>query len=172
VTDPFERGFESAQRRRLDLPPEPTSEERKRWQRPGRLGWQVILIALGVVVLLAVGRAVTARNATGLHANCAKFQLAVAEKSVPSRGATLLHWAVTAPAGTRFVVSLNRPGVSLDRGDQQSSREVTMSSKCLAHGQFGVLVPPGRYELSLLRVGLPGGVVQRQAVHPVTVTAS
>ena len=124
MTDPYERGFEVARRGRLDLPPEPTRDERTRWQRPG---WQVTLLALGVVVLLAVGKSVTARNATGLKANCAKFQLAVAEKSVPSHGDSPLHWAATAPAGTRFVVAIDKPAGSAN-GHEQVTRVETMSS--------------------------------------------
>ena len=171
MTDPYEHGFEVAQRRRLDLPPEPTKEERKRWQRPGRVGWQVIVFALGVVVLVAVGKAVTARNATGLKADCTKFQLAVAEKSVQSRSSTLLHWAVTAPAGTRFVVSINPRGASFTDPRQQSTQDLTMSKDCLARGQFGVLVPPGSYQVNLLRVVNPGNAEQRMAFRDVTVTA-
>ena len=171
MTDPFERGFDSAQRRRLDLPPEPTKDERKRWQRPGRLGWQVIVGALGVVLLLSIGRAVTARNATGLKADCKRFQLAVGEKSVVSRGPTLLHWAVTAPVGTRYVVAIAKPGGSA-HGQEQGTREQVMGSGCLAHGQFGVLVPPGHYLVELLRVGNPGNVEERMAFRDVTVTAS
>src|SRR3954470_13646923 len=103
---------------------------------PGRIGCEVIVAALGVVVLVAVGRAATARNATGLKANCAKFQIAIGEKSVPSRGATLLHWAVTAPAGTPYVVAIDRPGGSVN-GHEQATREAAMGSGCLARGQFG-----------------------------------
>ena len=170
MTDPFEHGFEVAQRRRLDLPLEPINDERRRWQRPGRIGWQVIVAALAVVVLVAVGKAVTARNATGLKANCAKFQLAAGEKSVPSRSATLLHWAATAPAGTRFVVAIDRAGAEAPTHAQAKPVQ-TMSSGCLAHGQFGVLVPPGSYRLSLLRAGGTGNADQPMASRPVTVTA-
>jgi hypothetical protein len=171
VTDPFEHGFEVAQRRRLNLPPEPPPEDRKRWQRPTRLGWQVIVVALGVVVLLAVGRAVTARNATGLKGDCKKVQLAVAEKSVQSRGAGLLHWAATAPAGTRFVVAIDSLGGDAN-GHAQVTPTQTMGSGCLAHGQFGVLVPPGRYNVSVYRaVGAPVPVEERLASRSVTVTA-
>jgi hypothetical protein len=169
VTDPFEHGFEVAQRRRLDLPLEPMRDERRRWQRPGRIGWQVIVAALGVVVLVAVGRAATARNATGLKANCAKFQIAVGEKSVPSRGATLLHWAVTAPADTRFAVAIDRPGGDAN-GHAQVAPVQTMGKGCLAHGQFGVLVPPGSYLLSLLREVGPANAEERMAFRAVTVT--
>ena len=171
MTDPFERGFEVAQRRRLDLPPEPTKDERKRWQRPGRLGWQVIVGALGLVLLVAIGRAVTARNATGLKADCKRFQLAVGEKTVASRGPTLLHWAVTAPAGTRFIVAIAKPGGSA-QGQAQGTHEQVMSGECLAHGQFGVLVPPGHYVVELRRVVDPGNVEERLAFRDVTVTAS
>ena len=171
MTDPFEHGFEVAQRRRLDLPPEPTKDERKRWQRPGRLGWQVIVGALGLVLLVAIGKAVTARNATGLKADCKRFQLAVGEKTVASRGPTLLHWAVTAPAGTRFIVAIAKPGGSA-QGQEQGTREQVMGSGCLVHGQFGVLVPPGHYLVELLRVVDPGNVEERLAFRDVTVTAS
>jgi len=171
VTDPFERGFEVAQRRRLDLPPEPVDDERKRRQRPGRLGWQVILIALGVVVLLAVGRSVTARNATALKADCTKFQLAVGEKSVVSRGPALLHWAVTAPAGARFSVAISKPQGSVN-GQEQGTRELVMGKGCIARGAFGVLVPPGHYLVELLRPVNPGNAEQRMAFRNVTVTAS
>lgn len=170
MTDPFERGFEVAQRRRLDLPPEPTHGERKRWQRPSRFSWQVIVGALGLVVLVAIGKAVTARNATGLKADCTKFQLAVAEKSVQSRSSTLLHWAVTAPAGTRFVVAISKPGGSAT--GQEQGIEQSMGKGCLAHGQFGVLVPPGHYLVELLRVVNPGNVEQRMAFRDITVTSS
>jgi len=170
VTDPFEHGFEVAQRRRLDLPLEPMQDERRRWQRPGRIGWQVIVAALAVVVLVAVGKAATARNSTGLKANCAKFQLAAGEKSVPSRGATLLHWAATAPAGTRFVVAIDRPGGDAN-GHAQVTPVQTMAKGCLAHGQFGVLVPAGRYRLTLLREVAPANAEELMAFRPVTVTA-
>ena len=171
MTDPYEQGFEVAQRRRLNLPPEPPPEERKRWQRPSRIGWQVIVVALGVVVLLAIGRAVTSRNATGLKADCTRFQIAVAEKSVTSRGSTLLHWAVTAPAGTHFTVAIDKPAGSVTGHEQQTPLQ-TMSRDCLAHGQLGVLVPPGRYNVSLVRpVGGPVPVEERMAYRPVTVTA-
>ena len=171
MTDPFERGFESAQRRRLDLPPEPTQDERKRWQRPGRLGWQVIVVALGVVVLIAVGRSVTARNATGLKPDCKRFQLAVGEKTVVSHGPALLHWAATAPAGTRFYVAIAQVDGSVN-GFEQRTREQTMSGDCIARGQFGVLVRPGHYLVELLQNVNPGNAVKRLAFHAVTVTAS
>ena len=169
MTDPFEHGFEVAQRRRLDLPLEPINDERRRWQRPGRIGWQVIVAALGVVVLVAIGRSVTARNATGLKANCTKFQLAAGEKSVPSRSATLLHWAATAPAGTRFVVAIDRAG-SAATAHAQATPVQTMGSGCLAHGQFGVLVPPGSYRLTLIRAGDAANADEPVASRPVTVT--
>lgn len=171
MTDQFEQGFEAAQRRRLNLPPELPPEQHKRWQRPGRVGWQVILVALGFVLLLAVGRAVSARNATGLKADCAKFQLAVADSSVRSRGSTLLQWAATAPAGTRFVVGIDRPGGSVTAHEQVTPVQ-TMTKDCLAHGQFGVLVPPGRYLLALYREVQPGNVEERMALRDVTVTAN
>jgi hypothetical protein len=168
VTDPFERGFDVAQRRRLDLPPEPAKDERRRWQRPGRLGWQVIVGALGLVLLFAIGKAATARNATGLKADCTRFQIAVAEKSVPSRSATLLHWAVTSPAGTRFVVAIDTTSGSSPAHAQAAPGE-TMGKGCLSHGQFGVLVPPGTYRVDLLTVG---GVLDKLvASRAVTVTA-
>jgi hypothetical protein len=168
VTDPYEHGFEVAQRRRLNLPPEPPPEDRKRWQRPSRIGWQVIVVALAVVVLLAIGRAVSSRNATGLKADCSRFQIAVAEKSVTSRGSTLLHWAVTAPAGTRFTVSIDRPGGDQNAHAQETPTQ-TMGTGCLAHGQFGVLVPPGQYDVSLVRPN--GAAEERMAFRSVTVTA-
>jgi hypothetical protein len=166
VTDPYEHGFEVAQRRRLDLPLEPPPEERKRWQRPGRLGWQVVVVALGVVVLLAVGRAVTARNATGLKASCSRLQLAVAEKTVRSRGPELLHWAVTGPKGIRFMVAIQPPDGLLHA---QISPTQTMPGGCIARGQFGVLVPPGRYEVVFMR--LDGEAAERIAQRPLTVTS-
>ena len=167
MTDPYEHGFEVAQRRRLDLPPEPLiPPDRKRWQRPGRLGWQVIVVALAVVVLLGIGRAVTARNATGLKADCSRLQLAVAEKSLTSRGPQLLHWAVTGPKGTRFQVAIQPPDGLVHA---QLSPAQTMSDGCLARGQFGVLVPPGSYQVVYLR--LDGQAVQRIAARPVKVTA-
>lgn len=166
MSDPYEHGFEAARRRRLDLPPELPPERRSRWQRPGRLGWQVLVVALGVVVLLAVGRAVTARNATGLSADCSRLQLAVAEKSVPSKRAQLLHWAATGPKGLRYTVAI----VSTERtGRTQTTAVQTMPAGCLAHGQFGVLVPPGRYDVVLTRVDAASSV--RVAQRPVTVTA-
>jgi hypothetical protein len=172
MTDPFEHGFEVAQRRRLnlppDLPPDLPPGHRKRWQRPSRISWQVIVVALGVVVLLAIGRAVTSRNATGLKADCTKFQLAVAEKSLTSRGAALLHWAATAPAGTRFTVTIDRPDGD-SNGHAQQTPTQTMGRGCLAHGQFGVLVPPGRYNVSLVRP--VGAAEERMAFRQVTVTA-
>ena len=171
MTDPYEHGFEVAQRRRLDLPPEPLHDEHKRWQRPGRVGWQVLVVALGVVVLLAVGRAVTSRNATGLKADCSRFQLAVAEKSVTSRGSTLLHWAVTAPAGTHFTVAIDNPQGGPNPHAQDTPLQ-TMGHECLARGQFGVLVPPGHYNVSLNRpVGGPVPAEERMAYRSVTVTA-
>ena len=167
MTDPYEHGFEVAQRRRMHLPPEPlTSPGRGRWQRPGRVGWQVLLVALGVVVLLAVGRAVTARNATGLKADCSRLQLATAETSVQSRGPQLLHWAVTGPRGTRFQVAIQPPDGLLHA---QFSPAQSMPGGCLARGQFGVLVPPGRYEVVYLR--LDGKVMQQIAQRALTVTS-
>ena len=169
MTDPFERGFELAQRRRLDLPLEPSEQERKRWQRPGQFGWQVIVGALGLVLLVAIGKAVTSRNATGLKADCSRMQLSVAEKTVPTRGATLLHWAVTAPAGTRFVVGIDSATGDVN-GHAQATPEQAMSKGCLAHGQFGVLVPPGTYRVVLVRVS--GALQERVASKSVTVTPS
>jgi hypothetical protein len=167
VTDPYEHGFEVAQRRRLNLPVDPPAEHRKRWQRPGRLGWQVLVVALGVVVLLAIGRAMTARNATGLKADCNRAQLAVAEKTVVSRGPALLHWAATAPSGTRFFVAITPVGSSTPA---QATPMETMTGKCLARGEFGVLVAPGRYVVRLIR--LVGPTETTVASRPVTVTAT
>jgi hypothetical protein len=165
VSDPYEHGFEVAQRRRLDLPVEPPPQEHRRWQRPGRLGWQVVVAALGVVALLAIGRAVTARNATGLKPNCSRLALAVAEKTVQSHGPALLHWAATGPKGTKFIVAIE-PSDGLARA--QVSPDQVMPGGCLAHGQFGVLVPPGDYDVVLMR--LDGKAAQQVAHRPVTVT--
>ena len=169
MTDPYEHGFEVAQRRRLHLPPEPmVPPGNKRWQRPGRVGWQTLVVTLGVVVLIAIGRAVTAQHATGLKANCSREQISIAEKSVQSRGSALLHWAVTAAPGTRFVVAIDRPEGSVN-AHEQATTEQSMSKGCLAEGQFGVLVPPGTYNVSL--VLFDGAAERRAAFRTVTVTA-
>ena len=179
--DPFEHGFEVAQRKRLDLPPIDIPDDAgSRWQRPARLGWRVLLILLAIVVLLAVGRAVTSRNSTGLKSDCSRVQLAVAEKSVASRSSTLLHWGATAPAGTKFVVAINArtvdptaspPTATPASGTQtQVSPVQTMTTGCLTTGQFGVLVPPGRYDVTLFRV--EGTTATPVVTKSVTVTSS
>jgi hypothetical protein len=167
VSDPYEHGFEVAQRRRLDLPPEPEPERHSRWQRPGRVGWQVLVVLLGIVVLVAIGRAMTARNATNLRADCTHMRLAVAEDSVVSRGSSLLHWAATAPSGTRFVVAIDPAGSARHA---QVTPAQSMGGGCLARGEFGVLVPPGDYDVTLLR--LDGDTETKMATRSVSVTGS
>jgi hypothetical protein len=159
--DPYERGFEVAQRRRVDLREPPPDVVR----RPPRMSWKVVLGALAVVVLIAVGRGISARDATSLHASCTKAQLALGEKSVPSRGPQLLHWAATVPAGTRFLVAVDAAGHS---GHAQQSPVQVMGQACLARGQFGVLVPPGHYTVALVQVGV---TEQRLAARDVVITA-
>jgi hypothetical protein len=178
--DPFEHGFEVAQRRRLDLPPvDLPPEPGRRWQRPARLGWRVLLLLLAVVVLLGIGRAVTARNSTGLRSDCSRVQLALAEHSVVSRSSTLLHWAATAPVGTRYVVAVNAQSVDVAVGPPtavpktgphaQVSSVQTMGTGCLTTGEFGVLVPPGDYDVTLFRVD--GTQATPVVTKQVTVTA-
>lgn len=179
--DPFEHGFEVAQRRRLDLPPVDTpTEPGRRWQRPARFGWRVIVALLAIVVLLGIGRAMTARNSTGLKSDCSRVQLSLAEKSVVSRSSTLLHWAATAPVGTRFVVAINAQTLGLESNPPTATPKVgartqvgpaaTMGSGCLTTGQFGVLMPPGRYDVTLFRVG--GTQATPVVTREVTVTSS
>jgi hypothetical protein len=178
--DPFEHGFEVAQRRRLALPPvDVPPEPGGRWQRPARFGWRVVVALLAIVVLLGIGRAMTARNSTGLKSDCSRVQLALGDSSVASRSSTLLHWAATAPVGTKFVVAINArtldattmpPTATPATGTQTQVGPVqTMGSGCLTTGQFGVLMPPGHYDVTLFR--LDGTQATPVATRPVTVTS-
>jgi hypothetical protein len=176
--DPYQYGFDVAQRRRIPLPEIP--EEGQRRRRPPRDTWKWVLGGLAVVTGVAIGRGVAARNATALSADCHRFQVAVGEKSVVSHSSHLLHWAVTGPAGTSYVVALNARSLSVS-GDVanavpgvgsagQASRVQKLGHGCLATGVFGVLLPPGRYDVTLFQVDV---VTAIPVAHTsVTVTAS
>lgn len=177
--DPYQYGFDVGQRRRLPLPDLPDEDLRRR-RRPPRDTWKWVIGGLAVVTAVAIGRGIAGRHATSLTADCHRLQVAVGEKSVPSRGAELLHWAVTAPAGTRYVVAVNARTLTVS-GDVanavpivgtagQASRVHTMGHGCLDTGVFGVLLPPGTYAVTLFDVGAAAPV---EAAHTsVKVTSS
>lgn len=166
--DPYEHGFEAVQRQRLELPP--VEADGAPVKRPPRVSWRWLAIALAVVLAIAVGRGATSK-ANSLHANCSKPQVAIGEKSVTSRGSSVLNWSATSAAGTRFAVAINARSVTVSGGpDQlaavpagaggaQVSRLMPMPHACLAHGVFGVLVDPGNYQVTLFTfagdVGVP-----------------
>lgn len=166
--DPYEHGFEAVQRQRLELPP--AEVEGGPVKRPPRVSWRWLVIALAVVAAIAIGRGVTS-SSQALHANCAKDQVAISEKSVTSHGSGVLNWSATAAAGTRYAIAINAGSVSVNGssdqptavaagvGGTQVSRLASMPRGCLAHGVFGVLVEPGSYQVTLFTftgsVGVP-----------------
>lgn len=147
--DPYEHGFEVAQRRRLNLRELDEDSPYGAPKRPPRISWKWLLALLAVVLMLGIGRSITARNATALKANCSKVQIGLGETSLRTHGPQLLHWAVTGAPGTRFVVAIGDPGTAA----HQSTTVQTMPRACIARGEFGVLVPPGHYPVSVTRVG-------------------
>jgi hypothetical protein len=156
--DPYEHGFEAVQRQRLELPP--ISPEGQAIKQPPRISWKWLVGGLAVVVAIGLGRGVTANNSSSLTADCTHDRVAVADKSITSKGSEVLHWSATAGHGARLAVGLNAATVTLDStgqpmatpagaGGSQVSRLQTIGTECLARGVFGVLLAPGTYSVTL-----------------------
>jgi hypothetical protein len=158
--DPYEYGFEVAQRQRQPLPELP--EDPKPPRGLGRDTWKWTLGGLVVLSAVVLTRGLQASRAGSLDPNCARTQVKVASHSVVSRGGQLLHWSATAAPGVRYVVAVNATSVTLDGkvatavpasgSAGQASRLETMGHGCLGHGVFGVLLPPGTYPVTFFRV--------------------
>ena len=157
--DPYEYGFEVAQRQRQPLPELP---EDPKPPRLGRDTWKWTLGALAVLSAIAITRGVQSTHQGSLSPNCGRFQVKVASHTVVSRGGQLLRWSATSAAGVRYVVAVNASSVTLDGpvatavpavgAAGQASRVQTMGHDCLGRGSFGVLLPPGTYPVTLFRL--------------------
>ncbi|MDQ1684354.1 MAG: hypothetical protein QOC82_1091 [Frankiaceae bacterium] len=175
--DPYEYGFDVAQRRRQPLPEMP-EEPRRRFGGISRDTWKWTLGALAVLTTIAITRGVQATREGSLKPNCGRFQVKVAEHSVVSRGGQLLRWSATSAPGVRYVVAVNATSVTLEGtvatavpavgAAGQASRLETMGRGCLGRGSFGVLLPPGTYPVTLFRVD--GSAVRPVASTTVKVT--
>jgi hypothetical protein len=174
--DPYEYGFDVAQRRRQSLPELPAKPHRRRG--PSRDTWKWTLGALAVVTAVAVGRGVQATHTSALKADCTRAQVKVGEKSVVSRGGGLLHWSATGARGLRYVVAVDAKTVTVAGNVAtavpatgtagQASRVQTMGGGCLGHGAFGMLLPAGTYPVTLFRID--GGTATVLAQTQVKVT--
>jgi len=166
--DPYEYGFEVAQRQRQPLQELPEDPQPPRGGL-GRDTWKWTLGGLAVVSAIALTRGLQATEAGSLDPNCGKVQVKVASHSVVSRGGDLLRWSATASPGVRYVVAVNASSVTLDGtvanavpavgAAGQASRVQTMGHGCLGRGSFGVLLPPGTYPVTFFRLDAGGGVV-------------
>lgn len=164
--DPYEYGFEVAQRQRQPLPELPDDPKPPRGL--GRDTWKWTLGALLVLSAVAITRGVQATHEGSLDPNCGRFQVKVASHTVESRGGQLLRWSATSSPGVRYVVAVNASSVTLDGtvatavpaigAAGQASRIETMGHGCLGRGSFGVLVPPGTYSVTFFRVEGSGAV--------------
>jgi hypothetical protein len=165
--DPYEYGFEVAQRQRQPLPEIPEEPQRRRGGL-GRDTWKWTFGGLAVLSVVVITRGIQSMQAGSLKADCARVQVQVAQHTVVSRGGQLLRWSATAAPGVRYVVAVNATSVTLAgtvatavpaRGAAgQASRLQTMGHGCLGHGAFGVLLPPGTYPVTLFRVDEAGSV--------------
>jgi hypothetical protein len=160
--DPYERGFEVTRRRQLDLTKLDVDNPYGA-KPPPRISWRWLLALLGIVVVLAIGRSV--RNSSDLRPDCTRLQVAVAESSVRTSAPDLVHWSVTGPAGTSYLVALDPHGSHRHTRTTQLRR---MPSRCFDAGTIGVLAPPGRYDVTLYRVS--GRAETPVVSKPVTVT--
>lgn len=159
--DPYEYGFEVAQRQRQPLPELPDDPKPPRG-RFGRDTWKWTLGALLVLSVVAITRGVQSTREGSLQPNCGRIQVKVASHTVVSRGGQLLRWSATSAPGIRYVVAVNASSVTLDGtvatavpatgGAGQASRLQTMGHGCLGRGAFGVLLPPGTYPVTFFRV--------------------
>lgn len=177
--DPYEYGFEVAQRQRQPLPEIPEEPRRGFGGRFGRDTWKWTLGALAVLTAVAITRGVQDTRAGSLDPNCGRVQVKVAEHSVVSRGGQLLRWSATAAPGVRYVVAVNARTVTV-AGDVatavpatgavgQASRLQTMGHGCLGSGKFGVMVAPGTYPVTFFRIDV-GGTATAVASTTVRVT--
>lgn len=175
--DPYEYGFEVAQRRRQPLPEIP-EEPRRRRGGLGRDSWKWTIGGFAVLAVVVITRGITSTQAGSLDPDCAHLRVKVADGTVVSRGGQLLRWSATAAAGVRYVVAVNASTVTINgtvatavpaRGAAgQASRVQTMGHGCLGHGSFGMLLPPGTYPVTLFRID--GASVSPEARTTVRVT--
>jgi len=165
--DPYEYGFEVAQRQRQPLPDLGEDPQPPR-TRFGRDTWKWTLGGLAVLSAVALTRGLQTTEAGSLDPNCGRIQVKVASHSVVSRGGELLRWSATASPGVRYVVAVNATTVTLSGkvanavpavgSAGQASRLQTMGHGCLGRGSFGVLLPPGTYPVTFFRIDGPGAV--------------
>lgn len=158
--DPYEYGFDVAQRQRQPLPEIPAEPGRR--SGLGRDTWKWTLAALAVLTAVAIGRGIQATQAGSLKPDCTRTQVKIASHSVVSRGGQLIRWSATSAAGMRYVVGVNAKSVTVAGTTVtaaaavgqigQASPVETMGHSCLGRGQFGVLLLPGTYPVTLFRI--------------------
>lgn len=175
--DPYEYGFEVAQRQRQPLPELPEDPKPPR-AGLGRDTWKWTLGALLVLSVIAITRGVQATHQGSLEPNCSRVQVKVASHTVVSRGGQLLRWSATSSAGVRYVVAVNASSVTIDGtvatavpaagAAGQASRVETMGHGCLGRGSFGVLLPPGTYPVTFFRIDAGGATAEATTTIKVT----
>jgi hypothetical protein len=156
------------------------------WQRAGRLSRLplIALLVLGVILFRALDTGGPAAPPLAKSCTTAAFALSAAQLkqhqvvrySVTGRPGSTLELTVGV-AGFAVTGSRLEPRAEAGHGPhamQAASPQLRLGSSCRASGQFGVIVPPGRYGVRLYSLSGPRSapVATVVAEQPVTVSAS
>lgn len=184
-----ERAFEDAELQRKDraggVPPDLPNPLKTTADLPRRPTWQWTAIGLVVLVLVALIHNRVSNQPPKLVTNCTTPAMALSTTS--THKGSLVRWSTTGPANTRFVIFIGTaqlvPGAKAgqlhpvpDFGKKAADTEgaalnATISTKCTAHGEFSVGVPPGQYNVRMFTVTGAGASVAGTVVatKPLTV---
>ena len=144
------------------------------WRRSAQL--KRLPIILGIVLVVILLRAAQGGSAPSITKSC------TAPDFVLSASTTTQHheinYSVTGPPGMTYLLMVGVSGF-IDTGSgldptpdaghtkeqiQAASQRKTMEADCVQTGRFGVLVPPGTYQVRLFRLEGPSDHVQPVAV--------
>lgn len=184
-----ERAFEDAEFQRKDraggVPPDLPNPLKTTADLPRRPTWQWTALGLVVLVIVALIHNRVSNQPPKLATSCTTPAMALSTSS--SHKGSLVRWSTTGPANTRFVIFIGtaqlvagaKPGQLHPVPDPGGSPGTTegaalnavISTKCTAHGEFSVGVPPGQYNVRMFKVTGTGASVAATVVatKPLTV---
>jgi hypothetical protein len=184
-----ERAFEDAEFQRKDraggVPPDLPNPLKETADLPRRPSWRWTAIGLVVLVVVALIHNGLSNHPPKLATNCATPAMVLSTSS--THKGSLVRWSTTGPANSHFVIFIGtaalvrgaKPGQLHpvpDLGKKAAQTEgaalnALLSSKCTAHGEFSVGVPPGQYNVRMFQLTGSGATVAGTVVatKPLTV---
>ena len=152
------------------------------WWRQSALTRRLPVVLVIILVVLVIHAAGGGR-APSITKSCTTpdFALSAANEKQHHE----VEWSVTGPPGMKYLLTVGVSGyvssdnqltATPDPGHtreqmQPASQRNTMTGSCVQTGHFGLLVPPGNYQVRLFRLEGPSGNYQAVAVasHPIDV---